>query len=58
MFKTRVIFSFFIAGLKKHIAKLGQIQEECDRKEKENSKKANEFKNEYLKVRRMTGYST
>lgn len=43
-------FSYFFAGLKKHIAKLGQIQEECDRKEKENIKKANEFKNEYMKV--------
>lgn len=40
----------FFAGLKKHIAKLGQTQEECDRKEKENLKKALEFKNEYGKV--------
>jgi len=36
-----------LPGLKKQITKSAQIQEECDKREKENCRKAEEFRNDY-----------
>ena len=41
---------FVILGLKKQIAKLSQVQEECDKKEKDNDKKSAEFRAEFSKA--------
>ena len=38
-----------IPGLKKQISKLSQLQEDCDKREKENEKKSADFRNEFLR---------
>jgi len=45
----------FIKGLKKHIVKLTQVQEDCDKKEKENEKKSADFRNEFLRSCQQLG---
>lgn len=47
--------TYDLPGLKKHIVKLSQIQEDCDKKEKENDKKSAEFKQEFLKACQQLG---
>ena len=42
-------------GLKKQIAKLTQVQEDCDKKEKENDKKNCDFRNEFAKACQQLG---
>ena len=45
----------FYSGLKKQIVKLTQVQEDCDKKEKENEKKSSEFRNEFAKACQQLG---
>ncbi len=42
--------SYEIPGLKKQLAKSIQVQEECEKKDKDNSKRASEFRNEFTKA--------
>jgi len=46
---TKLAF-FVVLGLKKLIAKLTQVQEECDKKEKDNDRKSAEFRTEFSKA--------
>lgn len=49
--------TYEIPGLKKQLAKTIQIQEECDKREKDNIKKAKEFRAEFDKSCQQLGIS-